>query len=126
MKKYGFYAGFFSLLPFKKGVICPKGGVRMEEKNTLYETLFIVNNQLGEEAIKATVERFTTLISENGTVETSNEWGARRLAYPIDDMTEGYYVLIRFFSGSDFPAELKRLFNINDSILRSLIIKVEV
>jgi len=97
----------------------------MEQNKALYETIFIVNNTIGEEAIKAVVEKFTTLISENSVVESVNEWGVRRLAYPIDDMTEGYYVLVRFNSDTAFPAELKRLYNINDSILRSLIIRTE-
>lgn len=96
----------------------------MEQKK-LYETLYIVNSSLGEEAIKATVEKFSNLIAENGELETLNEWGTRRLAYPINDYTEGYYVLVRFRSGHAFPAELDRIFNITDSILRSLIIAVE-
>jgi small subunit ribosomal protein S6 len=97
----------------------------MEQNKALYETIFIVKNTIGEEAVKAVVEKFTTLISENSTVESINEWGTRRLAYPVDDLTEGYYVLVRFNSEPAFPAELKRLYNINDSILRSLIIRVE-
>lgn len=96
----------------------------MEQKR-LYETIFIVNNTIGEENIKAVVEKFTSLVSENGTIESVSEWGTRRLAYPINDYTEGYYVLVRFYSGPEFPAELKRLYNINDSILRSTIVKVE-
>ncbi len=96
----------------------------MEQKN-LYETIFIVNNTLGEEAIKALVEKFTTLISSNGEVQAVNEWGVRRLAYPINDYTEGYYVLVKFASGVDFPAELDRIYNITDGILRSLIVKCE-
>lgn len=97
----------------------------MEQKKALYETLFIVNNTIGEEAVKAVVEKFTALVTDNGEVESINEWGTRRLAYPIEDLTEGYYVLIRFFSEPAFPAELERLFNINDAILRNIIIRVE-
>ncbi|MDD4125083.1 MAG: 30S ribosomal protein S6 [Eubacteriales bacterium] len=98
----------------------------MEQNKALYETIFIVNNTIGEDEVKAVVAKFTTLVSENGTVESINEWGTRRLAYPINDLTDGYYVLVRFYSEPAFPAELKRLYNINDFILRSLIIKVEV
>ena len=97
----------------------------MEQKKTHYETLFIVNATLDEEAIKAVVERFTGIISEHGEIESVNEWGKRHLAYPIEDMEEGYYVLVTFFAGSEFPAELDRLFNINDAILRNIIVKVE-
>ena len=96
----------------------------MEQKN-LYETIFIVNNSIGEEAVKALVEKFTSLISSNGEIQTVNEWGVRRLAYPINDYTEGYYVLVKFASDVNFPAELDRVYNITDGILRSLIIKCE-
>jgi small subunit ribosomal protein S6 len=96
----------------------------MEQKN-LYETIFIVNNSIGEEAVKALVEKFTSLISSNGETQTVNEWGVRRLAYPINDYTEGYYVLVKFSSKDDFPAELDRIYNITDGILRSLIVKCE-
>lgn len=96
----------------------------MEQKK-LYETLYIVNNSLGEEAVKAIIEKFTNLISEHGEITEANEWGVRRLAYPIQDYTEGYYVLVRFTSGSAFPAELDRVFNITDGILRSLTVVVE-
>lgn len=96
----------------------------MEQKK-LYETLYIVNNSLGEEAVKAIVEKFTALISAHGEITEANEWGVRRLAYPIQDYTEGYYVLVKFTSGPEFPAELDRVFNITDGILRSLIVVVE-
>lgn len=97
----------------------------MEKKNTLYETVFIVNNTLGEEAVKSIVDKFTGLIAENGEIEAVNEWGVRRFAYPIQDLTEGYYVLVKFTCAHDFPAELDRIYNITDGILRSLIIKCE-
>ncbi len=97
----------------------------MEQNKTLYETLFIVRNTIGEEAVKGVIEKFTALISDNGEIESVNEWGNKHLAYPIDDLTEGYYVLVKFRSGPAFPAELERLFNINNSILRSLTVKCE-
>jgi len=97
----------------------------MMEQKKLYETLYIVNSALGEETVKSTVEKFTALITDNGEIETLNEWGNRKLAYPINDYTEGYYVLVRFKSAAAFPAELDRIFNITDSILRSLIVVVE-
>ncbi|MEG2004246.1 MAG: 30S ribosomal protein S6 [Clostridia bacterium] len=97
----------------------------MEQNKTLYETVFIVNNTIGEEAVKTVVSKFTTLISDNAQVESVNEWGNRRLAYPIDDLTDGYYVLVKFISAHDFPAELDRLYNISDAIIRSLIVKCD-
>lgn len=96
----------------------------MEQKK-LYETLFLVNNTLGEEAVKALVAKFTDLIAANAETESVNEWGVRRLAYPIEDLTEAYYVLVRFRSAHDFPAELNRIYNITDGILRSLILACE-
>lgn len=90
-----------------------------------YETIFVVNNTLGEENVKALVEKFTSLIGSNGEIQTINEWGNRRFAYPIEDLTEGYYVLVEFTSAPDFPSELSRIYNITDGILRSLIVKCE-
>ena len=90
-----------------------------------YETIFVVNNTLGEENVKAIVEKFTSLIGSNGEIQTINEWGNRRFAYPIEDLTEGYYVLVEFTSAPDFPSELSRIYNITDGILRSLIVKCE-
>ncbi|MDD6315763.1 MAG: 30S ribosomal protein S6 [Clostridia bacterium] len=90
-----------------------------------YETLFIVNATIGEEAIASVVEKFTTLVSQNGELTSVNEWGKRRLAYAIDDMTEGYYVLIEFNSKPEFPAELDRIFNITEEVMRSIIIAKE-
>jgi len=90
-----------------------------------YETIFVVNNTLGEENVKTIVEKFTSLIGSNGEIQTINEWGNRRFAYPIEDLTEGYYVLVEFTSAPDFPSELSRIYNITDGILRSLIVKCE-
>lgn len=97
------------------------------EKKAMYECLFIVDSTLGEEGIKTIVEKFTGLIEANATAESMdvNEWGNRRLAYPINDLTEGYYVLVKFESAPDFPKELDRIFNITDGLLRSLITRVE-
>lgn len=96
----------------------------MEQKN-LYETIFIINNTIGDDAKKALVEKFTSLISTNGEIEVVNEWGTRRLAYPINDYNEGYYVYVKFNSVHNFPAELDRIYHITDGILRSLIVKCE-
>lgn len=90
-----------------------------------YETLFIVNPTLVDEEIAAVVDKFKSLIESNGTVEKVDEWGKRRLAYPIIDLMEGYYVLIEFTSAPAFPAELDRKFKIDDSIMRFMIIAQE-
>ena len=95
----------------------------MENLKAKYETLFIINANLGEEDTAALVGKFKAIIESQGTVESVDEWGKRRLAYEIDDMNEGYYVLINFEGDKELPAELDRVFHITDGILRSLIIR---
>lgn len=90
-----------------------------------YETIFVINPSLNEEETKQVVERFTSLIGENGEISKTDEWGKRRLAYPIQDFTEGYYVYISFQSKPDFPAELDRIYKITDAIIRSIIVSLD-
>lgn len=97
----------------------------MEKVINSYEALFVVNVEKGEEAVKATVNKFTELVANNGTIEGINEWGKRRLAYPINDISEGYYVVVNFKSEPAFPAELDRHFNIDEAIMRSVIVKLD-
>lgn len=92
----------------------------------IYETMLITTTKLEEEASAALVAKFKTLIEKNGKIESVDEWGTRRLAYPINDETEGVYTLINFTSGPDFPAELDRVYKITDGVLRSMIIAKEV
>ena len=58
-----------------------------------YETIMIINSTLDEAATKATIDKFLALIGEHGTVESTEEWGKRKLAYPIQKQNEGYYTL---------------------------------
>ena len=95
------------------------------EKFNSYETLFIIDASLSEEAIKGLVDKFTALIAEHGKISDVNEWGKRRLAYPINDKEEGYYVLVNFESEGNLPAELARIFGITDGIMRSIVIRHE-
>lgn len=97
----------------------------MPKINGKYETIFIVNATLSEENINAVVEKFTNLIAENGEITKIDQWGKRRMAYPIDDMPEGYYVLVEFDCKPDFPAELDRIYKITDGIIRSIIVAKE-
>lgn len=91
-----------------------------------YETMLITSAKLNEEETAALVGKFTSLIEANGTIEGIDEWGKRRLAYPINKENEGVYTLIHFASEETFPTELTRMYRITDGILRSLIIaKVE-
>ena len=90
-----------------------------------YETVFVVNPELSEDDTKALVEKFTGLISTHGTIEKTDEWGKRKLAYPIQDYTEGYYVVVNFTADPAFPAELSRIYNITDGILRSIVVRLD-
>ena len=89
-----------------------------------YETMYVIDPTLDEEAVKALIERFSNLITDQGgQIEEIDEWGKRRLAYPLEDHNEGYYVLVNFSAKSDLPAELERVYKITDGILRYLIIR---
>ena len=87
-----------------------------------YEVVFIVDPAQGEEGVAALVNNFKTLIEQNASAVEVEEWGTRKLAYPIDYKTEGYYVLVNFTSAPEFPRELDRKLRINDGIMRSLIV----
>ena len=86
-----------------------------------YEVLYVLNPNLTEEETQAVVEKFKTLIEQNGTIDEMEEWGKRKLAYEINYLSEGYYVLVKFTSGPDFPAELDRILGITDGVIRSLV-----
>ncbi len=90
-----------------------------------YEVLYIIDPAQGEEGIAALVEKFKAMVEAEGTLSNVDEWGKRRLAYPINDLNEGYYVLMNFESKPEFPAELERVMKITDGILRCLTTAVE-
>ena len=90
----------------------------MEKKICSYETLFAISGNLAEEECTALKEKFVALISENAQDVEVNEWGKRRFAYPINYVTEGYYVLVSFKSEPSFPLELERVFGITEGVLR--------
>ena len=93
----------------------------MAKTTEKYELMYIINPNLSEEETAAVVEKFKALVEQNGTLEEMEEMGKRKLAYEINYISEGYYVLVKFTSGPDFPAELDRVLGITDGILRSLI-----
>ena len=97
----------------------------MEKVINSYENLFIVDVTKGDEATEATVNKFLSLIEANAEVVDVAKWGKRRLAYAINDMPEGYYVVVTFKSAPDFPGELTRLFNIDESIMRAKVLRLE-
>lgn len=87
--------------------------------------MVVLSTNLSEENTEALVNKFKDLISANGTLEGTDIWGKRKLAYLINKEAEGYYVLFSFTCGADFPAELDRVYKITDGVLRSLIVKKE-
>lgn len=76
----------------------------------------------GEEAVEALKAKFIDMIGKHGTLGEVEEWGKRKLAYPINYETEGFYVVAQFECDENFPAELDRVINITDGVLRSLIV----
>ena len=98
----------------------------MEKKICSYETLFVVSGNVAEDAYVALKDKFLTLIGNNASEVTVNEWGKRRLAYPINYITEGYYVLVNFKSEPNFPRELTRVFGITEGIIRYMTTAKEV
>lgn len=88
-----------------------------------YESTLVFSVKDGDEAVTALNEKFKALIAENATVENVDEWGKRKLAYPINYETEGFYVFTTFTCGPDFPAELERVAGITSGVLRIMVIK---
>lgn len=86
-----------------------------------YELMYIINPNIGEEETAAIVEKFKALVEQHGTLDEMEEMGKRKLAYEINYLSEGYYVLVKFTSAPDFPAELDRVLGITDGVIRSLI-----
>ena len=94
----------------------------MAKTTAKYETIYILNPNLSEEDTATLVQRFSALAETHGTLGEVEEWGKRRLAYEINKLTEGYYVLMNFESAPDFPAELERILSINENVIRWLTI----
>ena len=90
-----------------------------------YEVLYIIDATIGEEGIAALVEKFKAMVEAEGTLTNIDEWGKRRLAYPINDLPEGYYVLMNFESKPEFPAVMERVMKITEGVLRCLTTVVE-
>ena len=87
-----------------------------------YESLYVINAELTEEETKSVVEKFAKVITDNGgEIEKIDEWGKRRLAYPINYQTEGYYVLVLFCAEGYVPAELQRNLKNDERIMRYVV-----
>jgi len=92
-----------------------------------YEYVLVIDPEIGDEAVAAMVDKFKTLITDNGELTAVDEWGKRRLAYKINYKTEGYYVLYTFSTDkTDFVAELERVSKITENVLRWLVVRKDV
>ncbi len=90
-----------------------------------YETVFVLSNKLTEDATAELVKKFTDLIAANGTIDSGEEWGKRRLAYESAAEQGGDYGRVSVTAPHEFPAELDRIYKITEGVIRSLIIAKE-
>ena len=91
-----------------------------------YEVMYIIKPTVEAEARAAVIEKFSQVITANGgTVESVEELGMKKLAYEINYIGEGFYVLVNFTADAALPAELERNFRINENIMRYIVIKKE-
>ena len=91
-----------------------------------YEVMYVIDAALEDSARIELIDRFSDLVKKTGgEIDRVDEWGKRRLAYAINYKTEGYYVLMYIKAPSELPKELERNFQINDKVLRSLVIRYE-
>ena len=87
-----------------------------------YELLYFVSPTLEEEAREAVSKRIAGVIEEeNGTVDNIDNWGKRKLAYKIGELTEADYTLVNFHANEDQIAELDRVLRISDNVVRHMI-----
>ena len=91
-----------------------------------YEVMYVIDAALEDSARNELISYFSGIVEKNaGTIDRVDEWGKRRLAYAINYKTEGYYVLLYIQGPSELPRELERNFQINDNVLRYLVIRYE-
>jgi small subunit ribosomal protein S6 len=91
-----------------------------------YEVLYVITPELDEEADKVVMDKFADIITANGgEIEKTDVWGKRRLAYPIDYKTEGYYVLVTFNANPELPRELERNMRNDERLIRYMVTRKE-
>lgn len=92
----------------------------------IYEELFIVRPDTPEEEIDAFVEQLSGVITaDGGTVDKVEKWGVRRLAYLVEKLGEGFYVLIQFTAGATVAKELERRMRVNDAVMKFITVRVD-
>jgi small subunit ribosomal protein S6 len=91
-----------------------------------YEIIYILKPGMEEEVVNAAVARFEEVVTKGGgEIVKTDRWGNRRLAYPVDDINEGYYVLMNIKSESAVAQELDRVLRLHEDVLRQLVIKID-
>ena len=95
----------------------------MAKTTEKYELMYIINPNLSEEETAAVVEKFKALVEQNGTLDEMEEMGKRKLAYEINDLTDGDYTLINFHADPTQIAELDRVLRITDAVVRHMIVR---
>ena len=90
-----------------------------------YESVIIIKPSLDEEAVKAEITKYTDLINKNGKVESAEELGKKKLAYEVKKNKEGYYVVFTFEAKPDSIDELERIYRIDDSVIKFIVVRKE-
>ena len=90
-----------------------------------YETMMVTTANLDEEASNALINKFKNLIAANGTIDSVDDWGKKRLAYEIQKMKEAYYYFIHFDAEADVPGEIEQRIRIMDNVIRYLCVRQE-
>lgn len=91
-----------------------------------YEVMYVIDPTLEDSVRNELISYFSGIVEKNaGMIDRIDEWGKRRLAYPINDEEEGVYTVINFTSEPSFPAELDRVYKITEGVMRSLIVAHE-
>lgn len=94
--------------------------------NNIYESAVLINAVLDDEQIQSQVSKIKDAItSNNGVIKEIEEWGRKRLAYPINKSKIGYYIFYRYEAQNTTIAKLERMFNLDEQILRYLTLKLD-
>jgi len=111
---------------FDGGLPCYRENRKEEKMSQPYELIFIVRPDVGEEVIQAAVQKVTGVVAEaKGEMLTVDEWGKRRLAYPIQKHKEGFYLYLKFTTPPETIKEIERLLKLNEQVIRYLTVKLD-
>ncbi|MGI8741389.1 MAG: 30S ribosomal protein S6 [Bryobacteraceae bacterium] len=92
----------------------------------IYEELFIVRPDVTDEEVDPFIEQLTKVVTgHGGTVEKSDKWGVRKLAYRVQKRTEGYYVLLQFNSGPETVKEIERRLRVSDMVMKFITVRID-